>query len=606
MASGSESTSARVLGIDLGTTNSCVSVYEGGRSRVLPNAEGVSTTPSVVSFDEDGKRFVGTAARYRATTHPEATVLGVKRIMGRRHDSAECLRYAEKSPLRLQVTGDGLVRVRIGGSSYSPEEVSSIILDHLRGVAELSLGRDCRGAVVTVPAYFDDAQRHATKNAGRIAGLEVLRILNEPTAAALAYGLGNERDGLVAIYDFGGGTFDVSILDIDSGVFQVRATAGDSYLGGLDLDWLIAEWALDRFRRMHEIDLSADKEKLQRVLQASESAKQVLSGSRHAAVSVPHLVTVPGSGAVHMDLLLDRDEFEGMARPLVEKTLRCCRRALDDAKAEVGDIDWVIFVGGQTRTPMVAQVVSEFFGKAPLKGINPDEVVAMGAAVMGGLLMGEVRDVVLIDVAPHSLGIGLKGGQVHALIPRNAPIPAEAKHTFAAPAGVKGTIRLNIVQGESETASENRSLGVLELHDLPASDEAKPRIEVTFHIDNNGIVNVAARDLLTGKAANRSIVDASMLSEEELSRMTHDMLTYRARELDQRLLVAERNRAAAMLATTRKLIAGAGQGELWREILERGAAELVELLAAEGLDYELLRRKLDTMEEQLAGIDDEG
>ncbi len=593
----------RVAGIDLGTTNSCVAVYEGKRARVLSNAEGSTTTPSVVSIDPDGLRHVGSAARHRAATHPESTVTGIKRIMGRRHDSAEALHYAEWSPLRLRVADDGFVRVEIEKKLYSPEEISAIILDQMRRTAEEALGEELQRAVVTVPAYFDDAQRHATRNAGRIAGLDVLRILNEPTAAALAYGLANERDGLVAIYDLGGGTFDVSILEIQQGVFQVRSTAGDSYLGGLDFDWKIAEWALDKFQKTHKLDLRSDKVRIQRVLDAAEETKKLLSSARHAPVSVPHIDKIDDGHTLHLDFVLSRGDYEGMCQPLVDKTIECCRQALEDAKLRTTDIDWIIFVGGQTRMPLVAQRVAEFFGRTPLKGINPDEVVAMGAAVMGGLLAGELQDVVLIDVAPHTLGIAVKGGRVHHLIPRNTPIPATAHHTFSAPAGKAGTIRLNVVQGESDSAAENRSIGTIELADLPPSDRDGPRIEVAFHIDANGIVEVTARDLFTGKAAERRIVDASFVGEDELSRMTHDMLTYRAADHRRRLMAEERNRAVAMLTQVRKMAKGEGPDSLWRDLLRQMSAELEQLLQiTDAAAMDDIRRRLDAVSEQLAGM----
>lgn len=508
----------KIIGIDLGTTNSCVSVMEGNETKVIANEEGGRTTPSVVAFTKDGDRLVGQVAKRQAITNPENTIYSAKRFMGRR--LAEVSEESKRVPYKLTDTGSG-VGIDVRGKVYTPPEISAMILQKLKKCAEDYLGQEVKEAVITVPAYFNDAQRQATKDAGKIAGLDVKRIINEPTAAALAYGLDKKKEQKIVVYDFGGGTFDVSILDVGDNVVEVKATNGDTHLGGDDLDQRVIDWLITEFKKDQGIDLSKDKMALQRLKEASEKAKIELSSAMETDINLP-FITADASGPKHLQVKLSRSKFEQLVEDLIERSIAPCRQALKDSGLSAKDIDEVVLVGGSTRMPKIQEAVKNFFGKEPNKSVNPDEVVAVGAAIQGGVLTGQVKDLLLLDVTPLSLGIETLGHVTTKLIERNTTIPTRKSQIFSTAEDNQTTVEIHVVQGEREMAYDNRTLARFQLTGIPTSPRGVPQIEVTFDIDANGIVHVAAKDLASGKEQSIKITASSGLSEDEIKKMVKD------------------------------------------------------------------------------------
>ena len=529
---------AKVLGIDLGTTNSCMAVMEGGEPVVIPNAEGMRTTPSIVAFTKAGERLVGQAAKRQAVTNPKQTVYSVKRFMGRHFD--EMAQEMSMVPYDVVKASNGDAHVSVAGKAYSPPEISAMILQKLKTDAEAFLGETITQAVITVPAYFNDSQRQATKDAGRIAGLEVLRIINEPTAASLAYGLDKKKDEKIAVYDFGGGTFDISVLDIGDGVFEVKATNGDTHLGGDDLDQAIMNWLIDEFRREHGIDLSKDMMALQRLKEAAEKAKCELSSAAASEINLP-FITADATGPKHMTVSLSRAKMEQLTDALLERTSQPCRNCLRDAG--LSTVDEVVLVGGQTRMPKIQEKVRQLFGKDPHKGVNPDEVVAIGAAIQGGILKGEVKDVLLLDVTPLTLGIETLGGIMTPLIERNTTIPTKKSEIFSTAADNQPSVDIHVFQGERKMSRDNKRIGNFNLDGIPPAPRGRPQIEVTFDLDANGILNVSAKDLGTGKEQKITITASSGLSKEEIDRMRKDAEIHAAEDAKRREEVEVRNQA---------------------------------------------------------------
>jgi len=541
----------KVIGIDLGTTNSVVAVMEGGEPTVIVNQEGSRLTPSVVAFTKDGERLVGRIAKNQAITNPENTIFSIKRFMGRRYE--EVTEEIKMVPYKVVRAPNGDARVEIMGKQYSPPEISAMILQKLKQAAEDYLGQKVTQAVITVPAYFNDSQRQATKDAGKIAGLEVLRLVNEPTAAALAYGLDKKKDETIAVFDFGGGTFDISILEVGEGVVEVKSTNGDTHLGGDDLDQRIINWLVSEFKKEYGIDLSKDRMALQRLKEAAEKAKMDLSTVVETEINLP-FITADASGPKHLNMKLTRAKFEQLVGDLLEKTLEPCRLALKDAGLAPKEVDEVVLVGGSTRIPKIQQMVRDFFGKEPHKGVNPDEVVAVGAAVQAGVLVGEVKDLLLLDVTPLSLGIETLGGVTTKLIERNTTIPTRKSEIFTTAADNQTSVEIHVVQGEREMARDNRTLGRFHLVGIPPAPRGVPQIEVTFDIDANGILNVSARDLGTGKQQQITITSSSGLTDEEIKKMVKDAEAHAEEDRRRREEIEIRNQTDSLVYNTEKLL----------------------------------------------------
>ena len=585
---------SKVIGIDLGTTNSCVAVMEGKTARVIENAEGARTTPSMVAFAENGDQLVGQAAKRQAVTNPENTLYAIKRLIGRRFDDPTVTKEKGLSPYSIVAAPSGDAWVESRGKKYSPSEISSMILRKMKETAEAFLGETVEQAVITVPAYFNDAQRQATRDAGKIAGLEVLRIINEPTAAALAYGLEKKGTGTIAVYDLGGGTFDVSVLEIGDGVFEVKSTNGDTFLGGEDFDRRIIDYLADEFKKENTIDLRGDKLALQRLKEAAEKAKIELSSATQTEVNLP-FITADQTGPKHLTMKLTRAKLESLVQDLVDRTIDPCRAALRDAGLTANDISEVILVGGMTRMPKIIEVVKSFFGRDPHRGVNPDEVVAVGAAIQAGVLRGEVKDVLLLDVTPLSLGIETLGGVFTRLIERNTTIPTRKSQVFSTAEDNQQAVTIRVFQGEREMAADNKLLGQFDLMGIPPAPRGVPQVEVTFDIDANGIVNVSAKDKATGKEQQIRIQASGGLSDADIEKMVKEAEANAAEDKKKRELVEARNQADGLLHSTEKSLAEHGS-KLEAADKSQIEADLAALKAAlEGADATDLKAKTEAL-----------
>ncbi len=584
----------KVIGIDLGTTNSCVAVMEGKNPKVIENAEGMRTTPSIVAFTDDGERLVGQPAKRQAVTNPEKTIFAVKRLIGRRYDDPMVEKDKKLVPYKISKASNGDAWVEEEGKQYSPSQISAFILQKMKETAESYLGAKVEQAVITVPAYFNDAQRQATKDAGKIAGLEVMRIINEPTAAALAYGLDKQKTGTIAVYDLGGGTFDISVLEIGDGVFEVKSTNGDTFLGGEDFDMRLVNYLADEFQKEQGIDLRRDKLALQRLKESAEKAKIELSSTTQTEINLP-FITADASGPKHLTMKLTRAKFEALVDDLIQKTVEPCRKALKDAGISAGEINEVVLVGGMTRMPKVQEVVKQFFGKEPHKGVNPDEVVAIGAAIQAGVLQGDVKDVLLLDVTPLSLGIETLGGVFTRIIDRNTTIPTKKSQVFSTAEDNQNAVTIRVFQGEREMAADNKMLGNFDLVGIPPSPRGVPQVEVTFDIDANGIVNVSAKDKATGKEQQIRIQASGGLSEVDIEKMVKDAEAHAEEDKKRKAAVEAKNHAEALVHATEKALAehGSKVSDAERSAIENAMADLKEAL--KGDDADAIQAKSNTL-----------